>query len=124
MNESLTGPARGLQVRTTASGNVSGNQVPMLSLATPGVIAPLMYRITSLPSGGVLRDSANVLITTVPYDLPASQVSYTPNSGFLGIDTFVFTVSNGIITSTASGNIRVFQPNCTSDPRGCNDGRQ
>jgi hypothetical protein len=124
VDESLAGPARGLQVRTTASGNVSGNQVPMLSLATPGVTAPLMYRITSLPTGGVLRDSANVLITAVPYDLPSSQVSYTPNSGFLGLDTFVFTVSNGVITSTASGNIRVFQPNCTSDPRGCNDGRQ
>ena len=123
VNEGLTGPARGLQVRTTASGNVSGNQVPMLSLATPGVIAPLMYRITSLPSGGVLRDSANTLITTVPYDLPSAQVSYTPNSGFLGIDTFVFSVSNGIITSSASGRINVFIPNCLSDPRGCNNGR-
>jgi Bacterial Ig domain len=123
VNETLNGPARGLQVRTTASGNVSGNQVPMLSLATPGVTAPLMYRITSLPSGGTLRDSANVLITTVPYDLPSSQVSYMPNTGFLGIDTFSFTVSNGSITSSASGSIRVFQPNCTSDPRGCNDGR-
>jgi len=123
VNESVAGPARGLEVRTTASGNVSGNQVPMLSLATPGVTAPLMYRITSLPSGGVLRDSANALITTVPYDLPSPQVSYTPNSGFLGLDTFSFTVSNGITTSSAFGNIRVFVPNCTSDPRGCNDGR-
>ena len=123
VDESLAGPARGLQVRTTASGNVSGNEVPMLSLATPGVIAPLLYRITSLPTGGVLRDSANALITTVPYDLPSSQVSYTPNFGFLGLDTFTFTVSNGVITSAASGNIRVFQPNCASDPRGCNDGR-
>lgn len=123
VNESLTGPARGLQVRTTASGNVSGNDVPMLSLATPGVTAPLTYRITSLPSSGVLRDSANQLITTVPYDLPTAQVSYTPNTGFLGLDTFSFSVSNGSTTSSAFGNIRVFQPNCTSDPRGCNDGR-
>jgi Bacterial Ig domain len=123
VNESLAGPARGLEVRTTASGNVSGNQVPMLSLATPGVTAPLMYKITSLPSGGVLRDSTNALITTVPYDLPASQVRYTPNTGFLGIDTFAFTVSNGVTTSSAFGNIHVFIPNCLSDPRGCNDGR-
>jgi hypothetical protein len=123
VNESAAGTARGLEVRTTASGNVSGNQVPMLSLATPGVTAPLMYRITSLPQGGVLRDSANALITTVPYDLPTPQVSYTPNAGFLGIDTFAFTVSNGIITSSAFGNINVFIPNCINDRRGCSDGR-
>jgi hypothetical protein len=124
VNESTAGTARGLEVRTTASGNVSGNQVPMLSLATPGVTAPLTYRITSLPSGGVLRDSANQLITTVPYDLPSAQVSYTPNSGFLGIDTFVFSVSNGLVTNSASGRITVFIPNCINDKRGCNDGRQ
>jgi hypothetical protein len=123
VNESLTGPARGLQVRTTADGNVSGNEVPMLSLATPGITAPLMYKITSLPSGGVLRDSANALITTVPYDLPAAQVRYTPNSGFLGLDTFSFTVSNGITTSSAFGNIHVLLPNCINDVKGCNDGR-
>jgi hypothetical protein len=110
-------------VRTTAGGNVSGNQVPMLSLATPGITAPLTYTITSLPSNGALRNSANALITTVPYVLTAPQVSYTPNTGFLGLDTFSFTVSNGVITSSASGNIRVFIPNCTSDPQGCNNGR-
>jgi hypothetical protein len=123
VNESLAGPARGLQVRTTASGNVSGNQVPMLSLATPGVTAPLMYRITALPPNGVLRDSTNALITTVPYDLTTPQVSYTPNTGFLGLDTFAFTVSNGITTSSAFGNINVFIANCKTDVRGCNNGR-
>src|SRR5205085_3215546 len=66
VNESVAGSARGLEVRTTASGNISGNQVPMLALATPGITAPLMYRITSLPPGGVLRDSTNALITNVP----------------------------------------------------------
>lgn len=45
VNESLAGSARGLEVRTTASGNIGSNDVPMLSLATPGVTAPLVYRI-------------------------------------------------------------------------------
>ena len=123
VDESLNGPARGLEVRTTASGNVSTNDVPMLSLATPGVTAPLMYTITALPPGGVLRDSTNQLITTVPYSLPDAQVTYTPNTGFLGIDTFAFSVSNGVTTNSAFGRISVFVPNCKTDIRGCDNGR-
>ena len=123
VNESLTGPARGLQVRTTADGNISTGNIPKLSLTTPGVTAPLTYRITSLPTSGVLRDSANILITTVPYDLPSAQVSYTPNTGFLGTDTFSFSVSNGVTTSSALGTISVFIPNCQTNPAGCNNGR-
>ncbi len=123
VNESLTGPARGLQVRTTASGNISSGDVPKLSLTTPGITAPLTYRITALPLSGILKDSANVLITTVPYDLPSPQVSYTPNTGFLGTDTFSFSVSNGVITSNAFGNISVFIPDCQTNRAGCNNGR-
>ncbi|HEX7679797.1 MAG TPA: Ig-like domain-containing protein, partial [Thermoanaerobaculia bacterium] len=123
VNESLTGPARGLQVRTTASGNVTGNDVPMLLLATPGITAPLTYTITALPPGGVLRDSTNQLIANVPYDLPSPQVSYTPNTGFLGVDTFSFNVSNGVTTSSAFGRITVFVPNCQTSAAGCNNGR-
>ncbi len=123
VNESLAGSARGLQVRTTASGNVSNNSVPMLSLTTPGVIAPLTYTITALPPGGVLHDSNNQLITSVPYNLPSPQVSYTPNTGFLGVDTFSFNVSNGTITSSAFGRITVFIPNCQTSVTGCNNGR-
>lgn len=123
VDESLAGPARGLEVRTTASGNVSGNNIPQLALATPGITAPLRYLITALPSGGVLRDSSNQLITTVPYDLPTPQVNYTPNTGFLGLDTFSFSVSNGVISSSAFGRISVFIPNCLTDRAGCFNGR-
>lgn len=123
VNESLAGPARGLQVRTTASGNVSNNDVPMLSLTTPGITAPLTYTITALPPGGVLLDSTNQLITSVPYSLPSPQVSYTPNTGFLGVDTFSFNVSNGVTTSSAFGRITVFIPNCQTSVTGCNNGR-
>src|SRR6185503_8746255 len=122
VDESLTGPARGLEVRTTASGNLPSD-VPMLSLTTPGVVAPLLYRITALPSGGFLRDSSNVLITSVPYDLPSPQVSYEPNVGFLGLDTFQFDVSNGSSSASAFGRINVealLEPLLTSN---WNDGR-
>lgn len=123
VDESVGGSARGLQVRTTASGNIGSNDIPMLSLATPGVTAPLLYTITSLPQSGVLRDSSNNLITTVPYDLSNAQVTYTPNTGFLGLDTFSFKASNGVTETSALAKITVFVPNCQTDPRGCNDGR-
>jgi len=113
---------RGLQVRTTASGNQTSNNVPTLALTT-ATITPLTYRITSLPSGGALRDSSNQLITTVPYDLPSPQVTYTPNSGFLGIDTFNFSVSNGVSSASALAKINVFIANCATNPAGCNNGR-
>lgn len=123
VDESLAGSARGLEVRTTASGNVGSNDVPMLSLTTPGVIAPLLYRVTSLPLGGVLRDSSNVLITTVPYDLPSPQVSYEPNVGFLGLDSFSFDVSNGMTSASAFARVLVLAPDCRTTSDGCNNGR-
>jgi hypothetical protein len=120
--DELSATGRGLQVRTTASGNQTSNTVPTLTLTT-ATFTPLSYRITSLPSGGVLRDSSNQLITTVPYDLPSTQVTYTPNTGFLGTDTFNFSVSNGVISASALAKIRVSITNCATDPAGCNNGR-
>ena len=113
---------RSLQVRTTASGNQTSNNVPTLALTT-ATVTPLTYTVTSLPTGGVLRDSANQVITTVPYDLPSRQVTYTPNTGFLGIDTFNFSVSNGITSASALAKITVSTANCATNPAACNNGR-
>jgi hypothetical protein len=110
-------------VRTTADGNVSNNNVPMLSLATPGVIAQLLYTITALPSNGLLRDASNQLITTTPYTLSSPFVTYTPNSGFTGLDAFTFSVSNGVISASATGRINVALPDCRVTVTGCNNGR-
>lgn len=123
VDETLAGPARGLEVRTTASGNVGSNDVPMLSLTTPGVVAPLLYRVTSLPAGGVLRDSMNVLITSVPYNLPSPQVSYQPNISFVGLDSFLFDVSNGVSSAAAQVRITVVALDCRTTAEGCNNGR-
>jgi hypothetical protein len=122
VDESLTSLARGLEVRTTASGNVSGNTVPTLALAT-STVTQLQYRITSLPFGGALRDAANQPITSVPFDLSSPQVSYTPNAGFLGPDSFTFAVSNGITSSSALAKISVFPNDCGHIVALCNNGR-
>jgi len=123
VDESLTGSARGLEVRTTASGNVTSNDVPMLSLATPGVTAPLVYRITVLPLNGTLTDEFNNAITVLPYTLPSAQVRYQPNTGFTGLDQFTFDVSDGFTVSSALGKIGVFASDCATSVAGCNNGR-
>jgi len=122
VDESLAGTARGLEVRTTAAGNISTNDVPMLSLATPGVTAPLTYTIVSLPQSGSLSDG-NTLITTVPYVLSSAQVRYTPNLGFIGADSFSFSASNGVTATSASAHINVVLANCALDGGACDNGR-
>jgi hypothetical protein len=122
VDESLAGTARGLEVRTTAAGNISTNDVPMLSLATPGVTAPLTYTIVSLPQSGSLSDG-NTLITAVPYVLSSAQVRYTPNLGFIGADSFSFSASNGVTATSASAHINVVLANCALDGGACDNGR-
>jgi hypothetical protein len=39
------------------------------------------------------------------------------------LDTFAFSVSNGLTTSSAFGNINVFIPDCQTNKAGCNNGR-
>ena len=52
-----SGQQRGLQVRTSAAGNLSSHLEPELSLTTPGVAAPpLAYSIVALPAHGTLKD--------------------------------------------------------------------
>jgi hypothetical protein len=121
VDESLVSSARGLQVRTTASGNQTANAVPTLALAT-STVTQLRYRITSLPTAGFLLDGTQP-ITSVPYDLSSPQVTYTPNTGFLGLDSFTFAVSNGVISSSALAKITVFLNDCTHNVVQCNNGR-
>ncbi|HEX9637472.1 MAG TPA: Ig-like domain-containing protein, partial [Acidobacteriota bacterium] len=104
VNESLVGGGamRGLQVRTTATSNVADFMEPQLSITTPGVFAPLVFSIVSLPVNGTLRDSFNNPITTVPTALPNRQVTYISNLGFNGTDSFQFQVDDGFSLASAT----------------------
>jgi len=58
---------------------------------------PLAYTIESLPTNGQLRDVAtNAVIDTVPYILSGfgDTVRYAPSTGFNGLDTFTYDVSD------------------------------
>jgi subtilisin family serine protease len=60
----------------------------------PGVLS---YIITSLPSHGTLSDPNGGGIGAVPYTLigGGNQVIYTPATGYIGLDNFIFKANDG-----------------------------
>ena len=123
VDETTVGAFRGLEVRSSASSNVSSFLHPRLSLTTPGVTAATTYTITSLPANGTLRNSLNQVITAVPTILPDGLVSYTPNALFVGDDSFGYEAELGAQIDSGFVLVRVVLANCATDPAGCDDGR-
>ena len=116
-----TGFQRGLQVRSSATGNLSSHLEPELSLTTPGVTAPaLTYSILALPAHGTLKDSSGTPITSVPTSLVSQQVTYIPNPGYSGPDNFTFQVDDGLTHSSALIALVVGSATCSGgiDPNG------
>lgn len=121
---SLTIPANRIPTATAQSISTSVATARSITLAgddgEPNANQTLTFRVQSLPTSGTLRDSANNAIT-VGTVLPSANVTYTPNTGFTGNDSFTFvvvdnggTASGGQDTSTpatvsitvATGNLR------------------
>ncbi len=121
VDETQAAPARGLQVYTTASGNLTAHLEPQLGISTGGIFART-YRIVSLPSIGTLRDSNNTLITTVPYVLPSSVLLYNPG-GAAGQTSFTYEVTDGPAHDTGVVSITIVGGDCAVDPQFCNGGR-
>lgn len=122
VDETQAGPARGLQVYTTAAGNLASHVEPQLGVTT-GTVAARAYRITSLPSFGTLRDSNGTLITSVPYLLPSTVVIYHPGTATGGTTSFGYSVTDGPASDTGLVTIRVIGGDCATDPAFCNGGR-
>lgn len=123
VDEATAGSFRGLEVRSTADGNVSSFLHPQLELTTPGVSAGVTFTITSLPLNGVLRDSLNQVITSVPTILPSSRVSYTPNALFVGDDSFGYQAELGLQVDVGNVLVKVIAGSCATDPLFCDPGR-
>jgi len=120
VDESAPGPARGLQVYTSATGN--GPKTPQLAVST--AVAPLRsYRVLSLPSNGALKDSSGTPITSTPYTLPSSFVFYQSTSGFTGQNTFNYEITQSSVVDTGLVTIRVIAGDCAVDPAFCPNGR-
>lgn len=68
----------------------SGNALPVTLSATGGGGAAISYTIAMQPSHGTLGA------------LSGAQLSYTPNAGYTGPDSFSFQASSGLVTSAAA----------------------
>jgi hypothetical protein len=136
-----TGFARGLQIRSTADGNLADPCVgltfgpchPQLAVATPGVTPPaIVFSITRLPAHGTLVNSFGQVVAcstepdgltcTAPASLPGPRLTYAPDLGFVGIDTFLFQAEDFLAAATALVTIDVLAVDgCGPDGRdpGC-----
>jgi hypothetical protein len=123
VNETQAGPVRGLQVYTTADGNLTAGREPSLGLATPGVAAR-SYHVLSLPSLGTLKDGNGASITSVPYLLPSPIVVYNPPVSSAGTTNFNYQVTEGSLVNTGTIYVTIVLGDCRTDTRFCNDGRQ
>lgn len=119
VDESLaagTSPMRGLQIRTSADGNVTAGTQPHLQ------IQQAEYRITALPTNGVLRDSMQNLVV-LNQALPSRVVTYTPNPGYLGPDGFSFQGTLNQRVEIGQITLQVVQGTCEDNVAFCSDGR-
>src|SRR5213075_1818999 len=76
---------------------------------------PLNFKITSLPTNGVLYDGNGTgghLITATDlaggsYSITGNQVTYMPTAAFFGNDNFNFKVNDGTVDSTLAATVNV-----------------
>ena len=124
VNEALAGGGfkRGLQIRSSASGNLSSGLEPKLEVVTTGVSTNLTFTITSLPAGGTLRFGGTPVVVNQSFAFPPTLL-YTPTFGVTGNDSFTFRVTQGALSDLGTISI-VVNPapgNCTFNgrPVGC-----
>ena len=124
VDESLAGPARGLEVRSTADGNLSTFNAPTLSFATPPPLPPqFLVTITALPQHGTLSTPSGTEITSVPFSMSTTDVRYEPDPGFVGTDSFTYEVTDFVGVDSGTVTVVVEQGSCDESASDCDDGR-
>ncbi len=126
VDEDLAGGGfrRGLQVRSTADGNLAAGKEPQLEVVTAG--APrsnLSIKVVTLPAHGTLT-LGGVPVGAGQTFLNTQLVSllYTPSLNFSGADSLTYQVTEGLFTDTAIIGILVgFSDGCVENgrPPGC-----
>src|SRR6266849_4574330 len=117
VNEALAGGGfkRGLQVRSTATGNLTLGKEPKLAVVTTPVNQNLTFKVTALPASGILRFGGSPVVVNQTFATPPTLL-YTPTLGFTGNDSFVFQVTQGalsdlatifIVVNSATGNCEI-----------------
>ncbi|MGD2114205.1 MAG: hypothetical protein PVG07_04070 [Acidobacteriota bacterium] len=125
VDESLAGagPARGLEIRSSADSNVAEFLQPQLSITTPGVTPSVEYTLLSLPSHGTLFDSTGAAVVEAGTLLPGPNLTYQPAQGFVGLDQLTFEAKLATTVDVATVTVVVVLGSCLDDERFCDDGR-
>ena len=100
------GTPSGLHVYTTDP-QYAPPERPSLGLQTQGSDPVRVTRVTSLPAQGTLTDSSGVVITSVPHVLPSPIVTYRAPTGFAGVVTFTYSVTEGTTTDNGTATVTV-----------------
>jgi hypothetical protein len=115
VDEQQSGPQTGLQIQSSADGNVIVGIEPQLLVITTTQASPdpLEFEIVSLPlaSEGVLSFNG-VAVTLGQTFTVAPTLLFTPNPLFSGLVLFNYSVTEDLITDVASVSITV----TTTDP--------
>ena len=124
VNEALAGGGfqRGLQVRSTATGNLTSGKEPKLEVVTAPIGAGLVFKIISLPLKGTLLFGGVPVVVNQTFS-SAPTLLYSPNIGVTGSDSFVYQVTQGGLSdlATVTINIAAVLNNCEINgrPAGC-----
>ncbi|HMH53247.1 MAG TPA: Ig-like domain-containing protein, partial [Candidatus Acidoferrum sp.] len=115
VNEALAGGGfkRGLQIRSTATSNLTAGKEPKLEVVTTPSGQNLTFKITSLPVSGTLRFGGSPVVINQTFAFPPTLL-YTPNLGFTGNDSFNFLVTQGALSDSGLISILV-----NSAPNNC-----
>ncbi len=120
VNETLAGGGfkRGLQIRSTATGNLTAGTEPKLDIVvgTPPT-AGLVWTVLSLPANGVLKDTGGTAITVGQSFTVAPLLVFQPNFSFVGSTGFNYSVAEGTVVDNGLVTL-VVDPNDNCIPVG------
>ena len=113
---------KGLDVNSTADGNLASGLEPQLMITSSSPITVLTVTLTSLPANGTLYDAYGEEITATGA-IPNPNLTYVPDTGFTGVDTVGWQLDDGLVTPSGTVTINVVPATCETDPSACGGGR-
>jgi len=109
VDESLAGQGfkRGLQVRSTATGNLEVGKEPQLEVVILPPAPQLVWMISTLPTLGTLTDLSGSPVILGQTFATTPTLVYTPGPEATQTDGFSYQVSEGPVTATAVVSIGI-----------------
>ena len=131
VDESLSGGGfeRGLQIHSTADGNLPASKEPQLIVESgESFFTPITFTLRSLPTSGTLSRFVSGALSPVSVGStfePGVSLLYSPSFNFIGNDSFGIDVQQGSVIDSALVSISVVGVlgTCQTNEAACDDGR-